>query len=111
MIRTLPKPLPRKFYTPNPKRLPKGRTAQMTLIVGLRCSDGSVLMCADRERSDQFGKRSIEKVFRIHTKQGMFLIAGAGRGSLVDNTLARLDKELKAAGENSDIVLIEKHQD
>ena len=84
---------------------------QCKLIVGLRCSDGSVLMCADRERSDQFGKRSIDKIFRINTKQGMFLVAGAGRGSLVDNTLARLDKELKAAADNSNVVLIEKHQD
>jgi 20S proteasome alpha/beta subunit len=83
----------------------------MTLIVGLRCAEGSVLMCADRERSDQIGKRSIDKIFKIRTKQGWFLVSGAGRGSIVDNTLARLDKELKTAGDDPHIVLIEKHRD
>ena len=83
----------------------------MTLIIGFRCGDGSVLLGADRERSDQFGKRSIEKLFRIRTDQGSFLVAGAGRSSIVDNALARLDVALKEAGANPNIVLFDKHRD
>ena len=110
MIRALPKPLPRILPLPKPERLPKGKTP-VTLIAGLRCADGSVLLCADRERSDQSSKRSIDKIFRIVTNQGTFLIAGAGRGSIVDNALMRLDIELKAAGANPSIVLFNTHKD
>jgi 20S proteasome alpha/beta subunit len=108
MIRTLPKPLHivKKLHL---SRLPKEKP--MTLIAGFRCADGSVLLCADRERSDQFGKRSIEKLFRVRTEQGSFLIAGAGRSSIIDNALARIDVALKTAGANPDVVLFDKHKD
>jgi 20S proteasome alpha/beta subunit len=83
----------------------------VTLIAGLRCADGAVLLCADRERSDQSGKRSIDKIFRIVTNQGTFLIAGAGRSSIVDNALMRLEVALKAAGANPNVVLFDTHKD
>jgi 20S proteasome alpha/beta subunit len=69
----------------------------MTLIAGFRCSDGGVLLCADREQSDQSAKRQVDKIFRITTTQGTFLVAGAGRASIVDNAFMRLDSALKDA--------------
>jgi 20S proteasome alpha/beta subunit len=83
----------------------------MTLVAGFRCADGGVLLGADRERSDQFGKRSVEKLFRILTKQGTFLVAGSGRASIVDNALMRLDIALKAAADKNDVVLFDKHRE
>lgn len=83
----------------------------MTLIAGFRCADGAVLLGADRERSDQYGKRSVEKLLRILTKQGTFMVAGSGMASIVDNALMRLDTALKAAGEKNDVVLFDKHRD
>jgi|HubBroStandDraft_1064217.scaffolds.fasta_scaffold60047_2 20S proteasome alpha/beta subunit len=83
----------------------------MTLIASFRCADGGVLLCADRERSDAFGKRAVDKLFRIRTNQGSFLLAGAGRSSIVDNALMRLDTELKKAGDDPNVVLFDKHKD
>lgn len=82
----------------------------MTLIASFRCSDGGVLLCADREQLGQVAKRSVDKIFRILCNQGMFLIAGAGRASIVDNTFARLETAIKTADVNN-INLFDKHQD
>jgi 20S proteasome alpha/beta subunit len=109
MIRALPKPRP-IIPRHKPERLLKGQTP-VTLIAGLRCADGAVLLCADRERSDQSLKRSIDKIFRIVTNQGTFLIAGSGRSSIVDNALMRLDVELKKAAANPKVVLFDTHKD
>jgi 20S proteasome alpha/beta subunit len=103
------KPLPRNIQTPKNQRLPKGKP--MTLITGIRCSDGSVLLGADRESNNQFGKRSVEKLFRIATNEGSFLIASAGRASIADNALMRMDLELRKAAENPNISLFEKHKE
>lgn len=83
----------------------------MTLITSFRCADGGVLLCADKERSDAIGKRAVEKLFRIRTNQGSFLIAGSGRSSIVDNTLMRLESELKQRGDDPNVVLFDKHKD
>lgn len=109
MIRTAPKPYPR--IVPKPKRLRERKPPQMTLIAGLRCADGSVVICADRERSDYMGKRSVNKIFRVRTDQGQFLIGGSGRASIVDNTLMRLDTAITIAGANPNIVLFETHKE
>lgn len=83
----------------------------MTLITGIRCGDGSVLLGADREQSGHSGKRSVEKLFRIVTNQGSFLVAGAGRSSIIDNTIERLDTVLKKAGKDQNIILFDTHKD
>ena len=83
----------------------------MTLIVGLRCGDGSVLIGADREESDQVAKRSVDKLFRIRLKQGMFLVGGAGRSSILANAFMRLDAALKAADEKEDDPFLDSHRD
>jgi 20S proteasome alpha/beta subunit len=110
MIKTSPKPLPRPIV-PHPKsqRLPKGKL--MTLVSGFRCADGSIVLGADREQVGSFGKRSVEKLFRIVTNQGSFLIGGAGRSSIADNALMRMEKALITAGANANIVLSEAHKD
>jgi len=82
----------------------------MTLIASFRCSDGGVLLCADREQSQQFAKRSVDKIFELRCNQGMFLIAGAGRASIVDNTFARLEIAVKTADSNN-VNLFDRHQD
>jgi 20S proteasome alpha/beta subunit len=82
----------------------------MTLIASFRCSDGGVLLCADREQSQQIAKRSVDKIFRIPCNQGTFLIAGAGRSSIVDNTFARLETAIKTADANN-VNLFDRHQD
>jgi 20S proteasome alpha/beta subunit len=69
----------------------------MTLIAGFRYADGGVVLCADREESRQIAKRSIDKIFRIPLQQAVFLIAGAGRSSILANTFMRLETALKAA--------------
>jgi 20S proteasome alpha/beta subunit len=83
----------------------------MTLIVGLRCADGAVLMCADKEQSDQVSKRTIDKIFRISLKESTFLVAGAGRSSIVANTCTRLGEELKRAEGQAGISIFDKHRE
>jgi 20S proteasome alpha/beta subunit len=83
----------------------------VTLIVGLRCADGSVLMCADREQSDQVAKRSVDKIFRVRLNQGTVLVAGAGRSSIVDNALMRLERALQTADSQRGNVLLDTHRD
>jgi 20S proteasome alpha/beta subunit len=69
----------------------------VTLVAGFRCADGSVLLGADREQAGQFGKRSVDKLFRISTDQGSFLVAGAGRSSIVDNAMMRMENALQTS--------------
>ncbi len=83
----------------------------MTLIVGLRCSGGAVLMCADKEQSDQLAKRPIDKIFRIPLTQGIFLVAGSGRSSIVANTCTRLAEALTRSDSQPGISLFDKHRD
>lgn len=83
----------------------------MTLIVGLRCADGSVLMCADREQSDQVAKRSVDKIFRVRLNQGTVLVAGAGRSSILDNAFMRLERALQTADSQQGNVLLDTHRD
>jgi 20S proteasome alpha/beta subunit len=83
----------------------------VTLIVGLRCADGSVLMCADREQSDQGAKRSVDKIFRVRLNQGTVLVAGAGRSSIVDNALMRLERALQTPDSQRGNVLLDTHRD
>jgi 20S proteasome alpha/beta subunit len=109
MIRPIPKPRPQIPLNHKVKRLPKGKP--MTLVAGIRCSDGSIVLGADREQVGPFGKRSVEKLFRISTNQGLFLIGGAGRSSIADNAMMRMEKALTTAGANPSIVLSEAHKD
>ena len=83
----------------------------MTLIAGLRCSTGGVLICADREESTSSSKRSVEKILRIALRQAVFVIAGAGCSSILANTFARLADALKAADEENGNDLFKTHQD
>lgn len=68
-------------------------------------------MCADREHSDQVAKRSVDKIFRIATNQGTFLVAGAGRSSILANTFMRLETALRTADSQQGNVLFETHRD
>lgn len=87
------------------------RAKAVTLIVGLRCADGSVLMCAHREQSDQVAKRSVEKIFRVRLNQGTVLVAGAGRSSILANAFMRLERALQAADSQEGNVLLDTHRD
>ncbi len=108
MIRALPKPLPRKFYTPKPKRLPERKPLSMTLVAAFRCRTGGVLLCADREENDGYNKREIDKIFRIPVQQLNSCdvwLAGAGGGDLIRQFEAQLYASLvAAAGVGTDVL-------
>ena len=73
---------------------------------GFRCVSGGVLICADREESDATAKRAIDKIHRFSLQQGSFVIAGAGRSSVLANTFTQLEIALRAAdGNGSDLFL------
>jgi hypothetical protein len=68
-------------------------------------------MCADREESDQVAKRSVDKLFRVRLNQGMFLVGGAGRSSILASAFMRLEAALKAADAQQDKPLLDTHRD
>lgn len=82
----------------------------MTLIAGLRCSSGGVLICADREEASGAAKRSVDKIARFTLERSRYFIAGAGRSSILTNALPRIYHALKTA-EGQGVDLLEKHRE
>jgi 20S proteasome alpha/beta subunit len=91
----LPKPLPKPLPHPKPKRLLKGRKP-MTLIAGFRCTDGGILMCADREESGDGTKRSVDKLKELRLADADFVFAASGSAIIVTNLYQRLEEALRA---------------
>jgi 20S proteasome alpha/beta subunit len=66
----------------------------MTLVAGFRCSDGGILVCADREESGDGTKRSIDKLKEWKSKNAHFIFATSGTSAVVANLYARLTEQL-----------------
>jgi len=105
MIYKLPKPHP-IIPQPKPERLPKRKA--MTLIAGFPCSDG-ILICADREESDGYARRAVHKITSFNLKNSNYVIAGAGRSSILSNAIPRIEMALRKAEECGDD-LLETHR-
>jgi 20S proteasome alpha/beta subunit len=55
----------------------------MTLIAAFRCSNGGIMLCADREENDGFSRREVDKIYRINMLPCQVFIAGAGQSGIV----------------------------
>ena len=65
MISAPPKP-PRPFSpipSPKPKRLLKGKP--MTLVAAFRCQNSGIMLIADREESDGYSRREVDKIYKV----------------------------------------------
>ena len=83
------KPLPR---SPRFKRLRVRK--RMTLVAAFRCWNGGVLLCADREESDDYLKSDVNKICRIKLGSCSIFIAGAGTTSLIKKTETQIHSDL-----------------
>lgn len=72
-----PKPIP----GPKSKRLPKGKP--MTLVAAYRSRDGGLLLCADREENDGYGKRSVDKIYPAYLNPCTIYFAAAGPSNAI----------------------------
>jgi 20S proteasome alpha/beta subunit len=91
-----PKPLPKPTPRPKDQRHPK-RGKRMTLIAAFRSGNGGILLCADREESDGYAKRQIDKIFRINFPTCDFFIAGAGPSGVISRVNAEIADSLNQA--------------
>ncbi len=96
IISPFPKPhiIPRPLPNPEPRRLLKGKP--MTLIAGFRCANGGILMCADRERSGDGTKRSVDKLKELRFADVDFVFAASGSEIIIVNLYQRLEEALRA---------------
>lgn len=78
----------------------------MTLVAGFRCLDGGILMCADRERSGDGTKRSVDKLKELRLADADFIFAASGSEIVIINLYQRLEEALRANEDN----LLESHQ-
>ncbi len=80
----------------------------MTLIAALRCRQGGILVCADREENDGCGKREVDKIYRIcEFIPCEFFIAGSGPGNVIRLANEEIHESLKAASKAGEDVLVE----
>jgi len=82
----------------------------MTLVAAFRCTDGGILLCADREQDDGYARRPVDKIHRI---SGLIpceiFIAGAGVTTVVTEAREEIEKALRAA-DASGINLLTEHK-
>ena len=111
MIETSLKPLPRKLPDPKFKRLPKRRPLQTTLTNAFRARNGGVLLCADREENDGYGKAEVDKIYPITTdlKTCQVFISGAGPSEMLRKAKERIHTSLIQSERGKNNVLAE-HQ-
>lgn len=69
----------------------------MTLVAGIRCSSGGILLCADREENLGSSKRSVDKIDRLKLQTAEFYFLGAGRPSILANFLEQIGNDLRAS--------------
>lgn len=70
----------------------------MTLIVGLKCSDGIILTAEEEEILGFTAKRKVNKL-KLYTDEHWALVfAGAGDGAIIDNAERQLSKWLDERG-------------
>jgi hypothetical protein len=75
----------------------------MTFIAAFRCSDGGVLLCADREENDNCAKRDVNKIYRILLNSCEIFIAGSGPTNVIEAVQERIHSDLiKAISHESD---------
>lgn len=101
----LPKSLPRPVYKPR-------RSKWMTLVAGFRSRNGGILLCADREENDGYGKREVDKIYRVQPllPQCEVFIAGAGSAGVIANANLLIEEAFwraEASGNN----LLNTHRD
>ena len=68
----------------------------MTLVAGFRCLDGGILVCADRERSGDGTKRSVDKLRELRLADADFVFAASGSEVVIVNLYQRLEEALRA---------------
>lgn len=101
----LAKPLPYHFPRPGTRRL-QGKSKAMTLIAAFRCRDNGILLCADREESDNISKRPFEKIYRIsELPECQFFIAGSGTTTAITDSWAEIHRTLGSAVQQNRSIL------
>jgi len=82
----------------------------MTLVAAFRCRDNGLLLCADREEDDGYGKRSVDKLHRLSgLKDCEVFIAGSGITVTVEDAYIEADRSLREA-EGAGAALLTEHK-
>lgn len=81
----------------------------MTLVAAFRSRDGGILLCADREENDGYGKRDVSKIFHIQMEPCSLFIAGSGLASTIKNAETKIHGDLMGAFSNG-INVVSHHQ-
>ena len=82
----------------------------MTLVAGFRCRNGGILLCADREETDGYSKRPVDKIYRISHSQCQVFIAGSGATSIIAKACEAIHESFLQAASNG-IDLVAEHKD
>ena len=69
----------------------------MTLVAAFRGRDGGVLLCADREESENYAKRDVDKIYEIPMLPIQIYLAGAGPSAPIARANMEIHNALSAA--------------
>jgi 20S proteasome alpha/beta subunit len=82
----------------------------MTLVAAFRCQNGGLLLCADREESDGYNRREVDKIYRINMLPCQVFITGSGQSGIFTKVCSDIHGSLiKAFSDGVDV--LNEHRD
>lgn len=79
----------------------------MTLVAAFRCRNGGILLCADREETDGYSRKEVDKIYKFSCESPKgsnvvceFFIAGSGPSKTIGKTCTAIHGSIKKAADS-----------